>query len=142
MNAALARVLLSAGAAAALARRAAAGGDISGGRVADGPGLSASIRAAIEAARVRLPPFASLRNLAPEDEAALAIEELPGDIRAPQPREPVGKRRRERKRKRLPRVARRAEPDRNEAAPPAAPPAPDGPITIAQLFADGVYESK
>eukprot|EP00965_Chrysotila_dentata_P017434 579258-Pleurochrysis_carterae.AAC.1 len=55
MNVALARMLLSAGAAAAQARRAATGGNISGGRVADGPGLSASIRAAIEAARVRPP---------------------------------------------------------------------------------------
>eukprot|EP00965_Chrysotila_dentata_P123919 4096346-Pleurochrysis_carterae.AAC.1 len=105
MNAALARALLSAGEEAARARHAATGGDVSGGRVADGPGLSAPIRAAIEAARARPPPFASLRNLEPEHEATLEIEELPGDIRAPQPREPTGKRRRERKRKPLPRAA-------------------------------------
>eukprot|EP00965_Chrysotila_dentata_P012145 398425-Pleurochrysis_carterae.AAC.1 len=51
MNTALAHALLDGGASAARARRAATQADIRGGRLADGPGLSASIRAAIEAAR-------------------------------------------------------------------------------------------
>eukprot|EP00965_Chrysotila_dentata_P063847 2115889-Pleurochrysis_carterae.AAC.2 len=137
MNVALSRALLDGGTAAARARRAAIQTDISGGRVVDWPGLSATKRAAIEAARARPPPFASLRNLAPEDEAILATEELPGDLRAPQPRLPTGKRRRERKRKRLPRGDKGG-----DTAQAGAADAPPGPIRIAQLFADGVYESK
>eukprot|EP00965_Chrysotila_dentata_P240703 6203861-Pleurochrysis_carterae.AAC.1 len=66
MNVAIARALRRAAAAAAAGRERVARGEFCGGRVADGPGLSPAIRLAIREARTRPPPFASLRNLAPE----------------------------------------------------------------------------
>eukprot|EP00965_Chrysotila_dentata_P007481 242762-Pleurochrysis_carterae.AAC.1 len=81
MNVALAEALL----AAAGVERSGAGeptatgasGDgieepVDGGRIADGPGLSAFVRARVETARATPPRFTSLRNLAPESPAAVS----------------------------------------------------------------------
>eukprot|EP00965_Chrysotila_dentata_P202668 6181238-Pleurochrysis_carterae.AAC.2 len=64
----------------------------------------------IEEARVAPPAFASLRNLAAEAPGALVREPRPGDLWAPQPTEPTGKRRRARARKPLPSNGRGAAP--------------------------------
>eukprot|EP00965_Chrysotila_dentata_P028536 947724-Pleurochrysis_carterae.AAC.1 len=47
-----------------------------GGRLADGPRLSAYLRERVDAARAAAPRSASLRNLAAESPGALAVEAL------------------------------------------------------------------
>eukprot|EP00965_Chrysotila_dentata_P085143 2808897-Pleurochrysis_carterae.AAC.2 len=56
-----------------------------GGRLADGAGLAGGVREAVAAAQATPAPFASPRNLEPEDEERLVLEPLPGDLREPQP---------------------------------------------------------
>eukprot|EP00965_Chrysotila_dentata_P158619 5239137-Pleurochrysis_carterae.AAC.5 len=142
MNVAIARAMHRAAEAAAAARERVARGEIHGGRVADGPGLSPFIRMAIAEARACPLPVASLRNLAAEEERRLAIEALPGDLREPQPRKPQGKRRRNRKRKALPREGRRLDARQATAGPMTRVVRPEGDIAIEQLFLASVYEVK
>eukprot|EP00965_Chrysotila_dentata_P158904 5248971-Pleurochrysis_carterae.AAC.1 len=55
-------------------------GDVTGGRVADGPHFTPSIRARIAATRATPPAFASLRNLAPMSRSKLATEPMPSGL--------------------------------------------------------------
>eukprot|EP00965_Chrysotila_dentata_P006163 201204-Pleurochrysis_carterae.AAC.1 len=58
---------------------------VTGGRVRDGRGLTPFLRDAVEDARARPSPFASLRNLVAEEDSALAGEPMPGHLRDTQP---------------------------------------------------------
>ena len=110
----------------------------SGGHVVDGAELFELVAEACEEARRTAPRFASLRNKRAAGAAALALEPLPGDLHAPlTPSKPA--------RRRAQRVAETdvASEDaavRRRAALRAARVA-CGPIAIAELYDDGVYES-
>eukprot|EP00965_Chrysotila_dentata_P198183 6178637-Pleurochrysis_carterae.AAC.1 len=111
-----------------------------GGRLTQGATLAGEARAAVSAARRTPAPFASARNYEPEDEGQLAVEPLPGDLRAPQPAAREGKRGRARARKALP---------RGGAAPHGAPrmasqgrERPAGAVAIHELFLRGVYDGR
>eukprot|EP00965_Chrysotila_dentata_P187398 6172105-Pleurochrysis_carterae.AAC.1 len=144
MNIAIANMLLSATAdQEPAAQRHMARLDATGGRVGDGPSLSASIRARIAEARTAPPAFASLRNLAPEDANALAAEPMPDGLLELQPAEPPRKSKRAKRRRALPGAgdgptdtSRGAGGDGNAAE------RPPGPIAIADLFLPGVYADK
>eukprot|EP00965_Chrysotila_dentata_P092944 3068854-Pleurochrysis_carterae.AAC.1 len=63
-----------------------------GGRLVEGAELAGGVRATVAAARLAPAPFASTRNLEPEEGSCLAREALPGDLREPQPLAREGKR--------------------------------------------------
>eukprot|EP00965_Chrysotila_dentata_P142146 4699557-Pleurochrysis_carterae.AAC.1 len=84
MNRAIAEAFLRAwGGAGARKRAVRAAPEATGGRVANGPSLSNSVRARVEEARFAPPAFASLRNKAPAETSALADEPMPGDLWTP-----------------------------------------------------------
>ena len=122
-------------------QRGGAPGGVVGGRVADGHRLSADVARMCEEARHAPPRFASTRNRRAEPVEALRHEPIPGDLRAPQvPSKPPAAV-----------VARRAAAARARLEAAAPPPSVDaaraermrqGPISIEQLYLDGVYEAE
>ena len=96
----------------------------------DGPQLGSEIAEACERARFTAPRFASLRNRLPSSALELGREALPGDLHQP--------------------VTSAKPPEASRPSPPQ-PPAPAdglaarlaaGPISIYQLFLDGVYDGE
>ena len=115
------------------------------GRVADGHALGPLAAAACEAARWTAPRFASLRNRLPAALGGLRHEPLPGEPQQPPPtpsRPWLGG---DGKRARVAAsAAPRAPPDAGVAATAAARAARmlAGPISIEELYLDGVYEDE
>jgi len=90
------------------------------GRVASGAGLSATVAAAVEAARARPPKYASLRNLAAAASAELRATAMPHVQPVQSERQPA---------------------PRNGVPPPAGRGGrPAGMVSLAQLFLPGVFE--
>eukprot|EP00965_Chrysotila_dentata_P091144 3009273-Pleurochrysis_carterae.AAC.2 len=139
MNVILADLLTDAvhGAGRLTSPQAAPAVNVDGGRITDGPRLSAYVRARIEDARVTPPAFASLRNLAATSPDQLEREPMPEGLADSQPTQLPGRRRRERGRPGLPRdsASQRARDAKDTARP-------GGAIAIEDLFLPGVYADK
>ena len=110
-----------------------AAGEATGGRVADGIGLSPYVASQCAEAQELRPKFASLRNLEPASRAALSKEALPGNLHSPmEPAKPAAARAKKGKRHPTP-----IDVAFNAGAEQARRPA--GAIAIHQLFLGTVY---
>ena len=102
-----------------------------GGRIADGALLTRDVSAACERARHVPPRYASLRNRRPERREVLAVQRLPGDLRAPMTTaRPLGGR--------VGKKGKQHPAPIEVLADDSA--VPIGRIHVSQLYADGVYD--
>ena len=112
----------------------------SGGRVADGASLSDDVAALCDDARHVAPRFASLRNRRAAAEATLRHEAMPGELHCSRAPTMPGAREAASHASRLEDQCRACEGDalRTMRAERMA----QGPIAVAELYLDGVYESE